>query len=86
MGDRRPGFVPGRVVDGERKWGQAPANPPMSIPDPNADLIGTTFPVNGGMVTVTGSCSWNPAYVAVDTPAGPSCRVAAQVRRRKEIQ
>lgn len=57
----------------------------MHTPDPNADLIGTTFPVDGGVAIVTGSAAWDTAYVAVDTPAGPSVRVAAQVRRRKEL-
>lgn len=67
------------------KNGGAPANPPMST-DPNADLIGLTFPVAGGVLTVTGPVSWSDAYVAVDTPAGPSVRVASQVRRRRELR
>jgi len=57
----------------------------VSTLDPNADLIGLTFPVTDGTITVTGSAAWNPAYVYVETPAGPSVRVAAQVRRRKEL-
>lgn len=77
--ERRPvGFVPG-------KWGRAAPNPPMLTPDLNADLLGFAFPVAGGVATVTGTASWSPVYVTVDTPAGPSCRVAAQVRRRKEL-
>jgi hypothetical protein len=56
-----------------------------STHDPNADLVGLTFPADGGVITVKGSAEWNPAYVAVDTPAGPSVRVASQVRRRKEL-
>ena len=55
-------------------------------PDPNADLIGLTFPVDsGGVGTVTGSASWDSAYVEVQTEAGPTVRVAAQVRRRREL-
>ena len=73
--------VPG--FDG-RKWGRGGANPPMST-DPNADLIGTTFPADTGRGTVTGTCAWNPAYVEVDTPGGTTLRVAAQVRRRREL-
>jgi hypothetical protein len=74
--------VPG--FDG-RKWGRAAANSPMST-DPNADLIGMTFPVDtGGVGTVVGTCAWNPAYVEVTTDAGPTLRVTAQVRRRKEL-
>lgn len=83
MGDRRPGFVPGRVADVGGSGAALSPNSPMSLPDPNADLIGLTY---GDGITVTGTCEWNPAYVAVDTPRGPSCRVAAQVRGRKEIR
>lgn len=55
-------------------------------PDPNADLIGFTFPVDtGGVGVVTGSAPWNPAYVLVDTEAGPTARVAHEVRRGKEL-
>ena len=61
----------------------------MSTPDPNADLSGYVFPVEmpEGVVegTVTGSASWSPAYVVIETPLGPTVRVAAQVRRRKEL-
>lgn len=67
--------------------GRRPATPVQTTPDdPNADLRGHRFPVDtGGEGTVIGSAPWNPAYVAVDTPAGPTVRVAAQVRRRKEL-
>lgn len=66
------------------KNGAAPANSPMT--DTNADLIGFTFPVDsGGHGTVTRTAPWNPAYVEVDTDAGPTARVAAQVRRSKEL-
>lgn len=55
-------------------------------PDPNADLIGHTFPVDtGGLGVVVGSAPWNEAYLLVDTDAGPTARVAAQVRRAKEM-
>ena len=55
-------------------------------PDPNADLIGFRFPVDtGGEGVVIGSAPWNPAYVLVDTAAGPTARVASQVRRGKEL-
>lgn len=58
----------------------------MPTPDPNADLLGYSFPVDtGGEGVVTGTCVWNDAYVTVDTPAGPTLRVAAQVRRSKEL-
>ena len=58
----------------------------MTTTDPNADLIGHTFPVDtGGVGTVTGSAPWNPAYVVVVTEAGPTVRVASQVRRGKEL-
>lgn len=54
--------------------------------DPNADLIGMTFPVDtGGVGTVLGSAPWNPAYVEVDTGVGSTVRVAAQIRRRREL-
>jgi hypothetical protein len=67
------------------KRGGAGPNPPMST-DPNADLIGMTFPVDtGGEGIVVGSCRWNSAYVEITTGAGPTLRVAAQVRRRKEL-
>lgn len=75
-----PGWRPGAGNTRPERGGA------MSTPDPNADLIGLTWPVDGGAITVTGSAAWNPAYVLVDTPEGPSCRVAAQVRRRKELQ
>jgi hypothetical protein len=60
-----------------------PAAPPVQTThdDPNADLIGYAF----AGITVTGPVAGNPAYVAVDTPDGPSVRVAAQVRRRREL-
>lgn len=58
----------------------------MVSPDPNADLVGYSIPAAGGFITVLGSAEWNTAYLAVDTPAGPSVRVAAQVRRRKELE
>lgn len=77
-----------RRVAGWRPGGSGaspPPNSPMPTPTPNADLVGTTFPVDGGSLTVTGVAEWNPAYLCVDTPAGPSVRVAAQVRRRKEL-
>ena len=70
-----PGFC------GLKRPGPA-ANPPMS-PDPNADLIGHTFPVDRG--GVTGTASWDSAYVEVQTEAGPTVRVASQVRRRREL-
>lgn len=56
--------------------------------DPNADLIGFTFPVDtGGTGTVTGTASWsNGTYVAVSTEAGPTARVASQVRRARALQ
>ena len=55
-------------------------------PDPNADLIGHTFPVDtGGLGIVTGSAPWASAYVEVTTEAGPTVRVAGQVRRSKEL-
>lgn len=47
--------------------------------DPNEDLIGFEF---AGIV-VTATASWNPAYVLVETPKGPSCRLAALVRAVK---
>lgn len=54
--------------------------------DAHADLIGHTFPVDsGGLGTVVGTAPWNPAYVLVTTEAGPTVRVAAQVRRAKEL-
>lgn len=68
-----------------RKWGRPAPTSPMPN-KPNADLIGHTFPALGGVVTVTGSAPWNPAYVEVDTEAGPSVRVASQVRRGREIE
>lgn len=86
MGDRRPGFVPGRAGGAGGSGGAPAPNSPMSTPNPNADLTGYSWPAtDGGFITVTGPCSWSAVYVAVDTPAGPSCRVAAQVRRRKEL-
>jgi hypothetical protein len=55
-------------------------------PDPNADLVGHTFPVDtGGVGTVTGTWALDPSYVEVETPAGPTVRLAAQVRRGKEL-
>ncbi len=54
-------------------------------PDPNADLLGYSFPVDGGVAVVTGTARWSDVYVTVSTPTGPSVRVAAQVRRRKEL-
>lgn len=68
-----------------RKTGAACPKPPMTT-DPNADLIGHRFPVDtGGEGTVLGSASWDPTYVTVSTSAGPTVRVAAQLRRRKEL-
>jgi hypothetical protein len=68
------------------KRGVAAPKGAMTTLDPNADLIGTAFPVDtGGVGIVTGSCSWSASYVEVDTDAGPTVRVAAQVRRRKEL-
>lgn len=58
----------------------------MFTHDPHADLVGYTFATAaGGVITVTGPARWSASYVEVDTPAGPSVRVAAQVRRRKEL-
>lgn len=58
----------------------------MTTTDPNADLIGLRFPVDtGGEGIVTGTASWNEAYVTVATPTGATTRVASQVRRRKEL-
>lgn len=57
----------------------------MSTPDPNADLIGHRFPTDLGTGSVVCSVGWNTAYVYVETPAGITVRVAAQVRRRKEL-
>lgn len=54
-------------------------------PDPNEDLVGFSWPLDGGVATVVGTARWSPLYVDVDTPAGPTVRVAAQVRRRKEL-
>ncbi len=54
--------------------------------DPNADLVGFAWPMDGGMAVVISTARWSPLYVNVDTPDGPSVRVAAQVRRRKELQ
>lgn len=65
-----------------------PAEPAPAVPthDPNADLVGLTFPVDtGGLGVVVGTWPPSAAYVEVDTPAGPTLRVAAQVRRSKEI-
>lgn len=57
----------------------------MTTPDPNADLIGHTFPVDtGGLGTVVRTAPWNPAYVEVDTEAGPTVRRAEHVRLEKE--
>lgn len=57
-----------------------------SMTDPNADLIGHRFPVDtGGEGVVVRSAPWDPSYVEVDTDAGPTARVAAQVRRSKEL-
>jgi hypothetical protein len=75
---RVPGFVPGR------KWGHGCGKPPMTH-HPHADLIGLTFPVDGGAITVTGPVSWSGIYLAVDTPTGPSVRPVAVLRRRKEL-
>lgn len=52
---------------------------PEPDPDPNEDLVGFEF----AGIRVTGTASWNPAYVTVETPSGPSCRAAALVRARK---
>lgn len=82
MGDRRPGFVPGRA---RGSGAVLRPNSPVSLPDPNADLIGYAIPVEGGLITVTGTAR-TPGYVDVDTPTGPSMRVTAQVRRRKELE
>lgn len=55
-------------------------------PDPNSDLIGTTFPVDtGGVGVVTGTAPWSSQYVLVSTDAGPTCRPSAVVRRGKEL-
>lgn len=56
-----------------------------ATPGPHADLTGYRFPVDtGGLGTVTGPAPWSPAYVLVDTEAGPTARVAAQLRIHKE--
>lgn len=57
----------------------------MFTPDPNADLIGHSWPVDDGVIAVTGSAPWNASYVEVITSSGPSVRVATQVRRSKEL-
>lgn len=63
-----------------------PAPPVLSTRDPNADLVGHTFPVDaGGVGTVVGTWRLNSAYVEVDTVKGRTVRVAAQVRRGKEL-
>jgi hypothetical protein len=58
--------------------------------DPNADLSGYVFRVetSKGVVdgTVIGSASWSSAYVELETEHGRTVRVAAQVRRRKELE
>lgn len=77
MGDGVPGFC-------GRKWGPSGPNSPMTT-DPNADLFGFSFPTDRGVATVTGTARWNPLYVTVNTPSGPTVRVAAQVRRRREL-
>jgi hypothetical protein len=60
----------------------------MSL-DPNADLVGHALLVEmpKGLVegTVTGSALWSSAYVVIETTLGLTVRVAAQVRRQKEL-
>ena len=54
--------------------------------DPNADLIGHTFPVDtGGEGVVIGTWELDPSYVDVQTDAGLTVRKADQVRRAKEL-
>lgn len=68
-----------------RKTGAPRPNPPMTI-DPNADLVGYAFPLDGGGEgVVVGTNGWLPLYVDVRTPTGLTMRVAGQVRRRKEL-
>jgi hypothetical protein len=61
----------------------------VSTPDLNADLVGLVLTVMTprGVVdgTVIGSAPWSSAYVELETEAGPTVRVAAQVRRWKEL-
>lgn len=48
----------------------------MLAGEPDVDpLVGFAF--DG--ITVTGVAGWNPAYLLVDTPKGPSCRPRALV-------
>lgn len=65
-----------------------PAAPPVQTThdEQHADLVGHRFPVDtGGLGTVLGTWRLNPAYVDVATDAGPTLRVAAQVRRGREL-
>ncbi len=50
--------------------------------DPNADLLGFTFPDG---TKVTGTWDLTPGYVTVAGPEGPSVRVASTVRRTKQL-
>jgi hypothetical protein len=59
------------------------------VNDPNGDLIGYEFRTEYGPVRVTGSCSWNPAYIEVayvDGTGTKSVRPAKLVRRSREIE
>lgn len=78
MGSAVPGFC-------GLKRGGPDTRPQMSTTDPNADLVGYRFPVDGGDVVVTGTTAWSRDYVAVTTPTGPSVRPAGVVRRRREL-
>lgn len=53
----------------------------MSEVDFNEDLIGLTFDYLGETWKVTGTASWNPAYVEVESESGKrSVRAAGQAR------
>ena len=54
--------------------------------DPNADLIGYTFPTEKGQGTVTGTAEWaGSEYVTVRGNTWTTVRQAKQVRRHKQL-